>query len=65
MKDNRTPIDKLEAHRKFLGMKQSELCDALKINASTYFRWRVEGTTAKNEKRVHDALRKFAKQQTL
>ena len=65
MKDNRTSIDKLELHRQFLGMKQSELCQAINVQASTYYRWRQEGTTAKNEKRVHDALRKFAKKQTL
>jgi hypothetical protein len=65
MKDEQTPLDKLEAHRKFIGMKQSELCKSLKIHASTYFRWRMDGTTPYNESRVADALRKFAKQHNL
>jgi DNA-binding XRE family transcriptional regulator len=60
MEQNKPKLEALEAHRKWLGMKQSELCEKLNIETTTYYRWRKEGTTAKNEKRVHDVLRKFA-----
>lgn len=50
-----------EAHRAYIGMSQGELCKSLGIQISTYFRWRVRGTTVKNKERIRFALRNFAK----
>ena len=65
MNETQPTLDTLEAHRKFIGMPQSILCEALEIQLSTYFRWRKNGTTPYNVSRVHDAIRKFAKQHSL
>jgi DNA-binding XRE family transcriptional regulator len=58
-------ISTLEAHRKFIGMTQAQLCYVLDIQPSTYYRWRKNGTTPVKVREVHTALLKFAKHKNL
>jgi len=58
-------ITTLEAHRKFIGMTQAQLCHVLNIQPSTYYRWRKNGTTPLKVREVHNALLKFAKHKSL
>ena len=58
-------IAEVERHRDFLGMTRIQLCEATNIAPSTYFRWRRDGTNAKNVKALKNSLKQYAKDNKL
>jgi DNA-binding XRE family transcriptional regulator len=51
---------KLEARRRFLGAKQSDIAELIGIHHRTYMYWIKIGTTQKNADRIKTALLAFS-----
>lgn len=60
--DNIEAIAQIERRRRFLGMKQADLCKSAGCSVPTYNAWRKNGTSVFNVKRLSNALMHFASQ---
>jgi len=56
-------FDKLEARRRFLGAKQSDIAKIIGVHLRTYMYWIKIGTTQTNVDRITSALAIYAKKE--
>jgi hypothetical protein len=54
---------KLEARRRFLGAKQSDIAGLIGIHHRTYMYWIKIGTTRANADRIESALKEYARKE--
>jgi transcriptional regulator with XRE-family HTH domain len=61
VEDTKGLYNRIEAQRRYLGVTQEDLANAVGINVRTYQNWMRSGTTEKNIDRLGNALKKWGK----